>query len=792
MPPQTSPAASRFSFERASAFALIGTLIASLVIVLPGLPAPTLPTKVFVLGLGTIATLAFYVLARLTRGNLILPPLALYGALWLPLVAYVLSALFSGVGMSEAVFGRTFGTDTLGFMILATVLAGLGALILRRSDQFTAFWKTLAYAFSAIVGLQTLILIVGQFIPERLSPAFSLLGSFADLGMLLGLGVILILVTLRLVPLSARARKGLLAVGALSLLLLAVVNSTLIWTLVALVALALFVEAVMQRSTGAADGDLEGTMPLAGSDTDHEEGTRPLAVPLIVLALSLFFLLGSTLGNALASKLGVSVLSVRPSWQATVAVGSQVYGSSPVFGSGPSTFRTEWLRHRDASLNQTLFWNVDFTSGVGFIPTSMVTTGVLGTLAWIALLALFFFYGIRTLIFRASEDSVVRLVATLSFIGASYLLIVAILDVPSAPLIALAFVLLGVFASTLRFAKQGGQWGISFSKSPRIGFVIVFKLTLLLLASIGAAYLLIEHYIAQVDYARASAALNAGDIAGAESALAHSLSFAPSAVAYTTQARITQVKLQQIASGGSLNDAETAREFQAVLSAGINAAITGTRVAPTDYQAWLELGNLYAFVVPIGVEGADANAKTAYEKAAELNPTSPLIPYALAQLAIAKQDTAMAREYLTQAITLKQNYTAAIFLLSQLEVRAGNLKEALAAAEAAAYFTPDDQNVLFQLGLLRAANNDTAGAIVALAKAVSVNAEFANARYFLAAAYAKKGDFPKALAELQALAALSEENAKAVADAMTALSAGKNPFPANLLSGTVEPIKSDE
>ncbi len=792
MPPQTSQAAARFSFERASMFALIGTLIASLLIVLPGLPAPTLPTKVFALGLGTILTLALFVLARLTRGNLILPPLALYGALWLPLVAYILSTLFSGAGMADAVFGRTLGSDTLGFIVVATVLGALAALILRRVDQYASFWKTLAYAFGAIVLAQTLILLVGQFIPERLSPAFSLLGSFADLGMLLGLGVVLTLVTLRLAPVSPRRRSWLLGVGALSLLVLAVVNSTLVWTLVALTALALFVEAVMQRSSASAEGDLEGTMPLAGDDMDHGEGNRPLAVPLIVLAVALFFLFGSTLGNALASKLGVSVLSVRPSWQSTVAVGSQVYSTSPVFGSGPGTFRTEWLRHRDASLNQTLFWNVDFTSGVGFIPTAMVTTGVLGALAWIAFLALFLFYGIRTLIFRASEDPSVRLAAVLSFIGASYLFIVAFLDVPSAPLIALAFVLAGVFISTLRFAKLGGQWGISFAKSPRVGFVIVFKLTLLLLASIGAAYLLIEQYIAQVDFARASSALNAGDIAGAESALSHSLAFAPSAIAYTAQARITQVKLQQIAAGGNLNNADTAQEFQAVLSAGINAAITGTRVAPTDYQAWLELGNLYAFVVPIGVEGADANAKTAYEKAAELNPTSPLIPYALAQLSIAKQDTAMAREYLKQAITLKQNYTAAIFLLSQLEVRAGNLKEALAAAEAAAYFTPNDQNVLFQLGLLRAANNDTDGAIVALAKAVGVNAEFANARYFLAAAYAKKGDFPKALAELEALAALSEENAKAVADAMAKLSAGKNPFPANLLSGTVEPLDSEE
>ena len=53
------------------------------------------------------------------------------------------------------------------------------------------------------------------------------------------------------------------------------------------------------------------------------------------------------------------------------------------------------------SLNSTVFWNTDFSSGIGFIPTSFVTTGIVGALAWIAFLVLLIVFGFRMLILRA-------------------------------------------------------------------------------------------------------------------------------------------------------------------------------------------------------------------------------------------------------------------------------------------------------------------------------------------------------------------------------------------------------
>jgi tetratricopeptide (TPR) repeat protein len=515
---------------------------------------------------------------------------------------------------------------------------------------------------------------------------------------------------------------------------------------------------------------------------EMDEGNHSLLVPLSVLAVSLFFLIGGTLGNALASTLHINVLNVRPSWQSTFSVGQKVYATTPVFGSGPGTFGVEWLKHRDAVLNSTVFWNIDFSSGIGFIPTSFVTTGFVGMLAWVVFLVLFIAFGLRMLILRTPKDAFVRHVALFSFIASLYLFVTAIFDLPNTVILALAFAFAGLFISTSRYGANSQQWGIVFARSPRIGFVVVFSLTILLLASVVTAYTIVGRYIATIELTKSRVAFSSGNLDTATTFAQNSILFAPSAAAYQIQAGVSSAQIDRVAASSTISTIAAQQAFQAALSGGINAALTATRLVPSDYQNWLVLGNLYSKVVPLLVPGAYDSAKIAYEKAMLLNPTNPQIPYILAQLNIANKNTKAAKENLKAAITLKQDYTDAIFLLSQLEVRDGNVKEALAASLAAAYFTPNNPSILFQVGILSAAQGDFVGATNALSAAVAANSQFANARYFLSAVYAKKGDIKSALVQMQAIAAMSSDNAKAVAVQLSVLASGKNPFPANFLS----------
>ena len=785
MPPQQSAVASRRrSLETISIWALFVTLIVSVFAFIPSAAVPSSTTKTFLLAAGALITLALYILARLSRGNIILPPFALVGALWLPVIAYALSSAFSGVPFANTLWGSALEPDTLGFMLIAAVLGTLAAFVLRRSEHYRSFLRTSAFVFGIVALLEVLVVIVGQFAPNTISPAFSIIGSIDDLAFLMGLGVISVLITFRFLELPRRAHRALAVSGVVALFLLAIANSSVVWVLLALVSLGLFVEAVMQRGPKAADADLDEAVAMGDTSLETDEGARSLILPLSVLAVSLFFLIGGTLGGALANALHVNVLNIRPSWQSTFSVARGSYATAPAFGTGPGTFGTQWLKYRDASLNSTVFWNIDFSSGIGFIPTSFVTTGIVGALAWIAFLGLLIVLGLRMIILRAPEDAFIRYVAILSFVGAIYLFVTAIFGLPNAVILVLAFVFAGLFISTTRYATRNQQWGVIFSRSPRLGFVIVFSLTILLLASVVAAYTLVGHYVATAQLANANTAFSAGNLDKADQAAQNSISFAPSSAAYQIEAGIATTRLGTIAASTTMPAAAAQQAFQAALSAGINAALTATRLTPSDYQNWLVLGNLYAQAVPLSVAGAYDSAKTAYDKAQTLNPTNPQIPYILAQLDIANKNIKAAMVDLKAAIALKQDYTAAIFLLSQLEVQDGNVKDALTSALAAAYFQPNDPNILFQVGILYAAQNDFANAVLALSGAVTANPQFANARYFLSAVYAKQGDMTNALAQMQAIADMSTSNATAVATQLAALKAGKNPFPANLLTVT--------
>lgn len=777
----TTASSRTFSFDVAAVWALGLTLALAAVAFIPAASIPFLYTKVSLLAVGVIITLGLFILARLTRGNIIVPSSLLLGALWIVPLAYALSALFSGNDLRTAFFGTELETDTFGFVLVSALLATLAALVLRRREHLRLFYRTGAVMFAVILIAQLGFIIAGQLMPASVSAAANIVGSFEDLGILAGLFLSIALLALRFLELSSRMRIALLIAGVVALFALVLVNSSLIWTLVGLVALGLFIEAIMSRGAPGNDDDLDGVATVA-VDSGEKGAPQSLITPLIVLAIALFFIIGGgTIGNALSTSLHANTLDVRPSWSATFAIGGHTYASSPIFGTGPGTFGDAWLKFRDGSINNTPFWNIDFTSGIGYIPTSFVTTGAVGAIAWVAFLALFLYFGIWFLLMKVPADPFIRFLALSSFVGAVYLFTISVFTVPGPIPLALGFILAGVFISSTRYGEGAREWGVAFTRSPRIGFVIVFCLTLLLLASVLGIYVVVERYLGSVSYAQASVALNNGDVAGAKSAIARSILFAPSDRAYRLSAAAGIGRLNEIASDTTLSQDQARTDFQATLSGAVSDALTATQLGPNDYQNWAALGSVYATVVPLGIDGAYQNAKTAYDHAATLNPTNPVIPYVLAQLEIANKNAPAAEADLTAAISMKHDYTQAIFLLSQLEVQLGKAKEALQAAEAAAYFAPNDPTILFQVGLLRLGTGDTDGAIAALLAATKANPQYANAHYFLAAALAAKKDYADSIKELQTVAALSPDNEAAVKADIAALTAGRNPFPATTL-----------
>jgi len=395
------------SYEKSARWIFFATLFLAIVVLIPVSSIPFLYTKITLLALGGIIAFVSYVFARLSDGGVVLPPPILLGALWLVPIAYALSALFSGAPTSLSVFGHSLGSDTFGFILLAVSLGTLAALLIQRAKHFRSFLMWGASLVGIVLVIQLIILVVGYFIPT-VNSTTSIIGSFSDLTVFSGLSVIMILLAFRLKKLTFFGKRLLCILLALSLLFVALGTSLTTWILVALVALGLLVERIMHRhsitkETTVEEGTEDGVFSLEVETEEvitvsNSKDTLPSFIAsFVVLVTALIFLIGGTfVSGALGNALHAQTNLVRPSWQSTISIGRKTYTTSAVFGSGPNTFAQQWLTFRSVGLNSTPFWDTNFNSGIGFIPTSFVTTGIVGIIAWISFLALFVFFGLRS------------------------------------------------------------------------------------------------------------------------------------------------------------------------------------------------------------------------------------------------------------------------------------------------------------------------------------------------------------------------------------------------------------
>ena len=782
-----------FTLETGTVWAIAAALAIIPVLFIPAAIIPFGFTKTIAVVLAAVVGLALYILTRLRRGSIIMPPLTLLGALWLLPVGYFLSAVFAGSNLGFSVFGNQIETNTIGFVLAGTVIATVLAFTLRKTEQFSKIARAGFLGLGLVLVAQIILFVLGTGILSGLGitsgAAANTLGSINDLGVFLGAGVIGILMALLMGKVGKSTKKWLYAGLGLSLLLLVGINFTLIWIIIGLFALAIFIEGMLKQSGGAHD-DVEGVTALYAGESQNapaamnedmgakSSGANNLVLSLTVLALSIIMVIGSSsLGNIISGAFGFDQTAARPSWQATLEVGQESFAKNPIFGTGPTTFGSQWLLAKTADLNNTVFWNVDFTTGIGYVPSIIAVTGLVGALAWMLFFGFFIFIGFRALIFSRAQHQGMFVLSLGSYVLALYFWLISILYVPGATVLFMAFAMTGIFIATLRFAgNEKREWGIFFARSPRIGFMLVFGLTLLLLSSIVTIFFAGQQYVAGIFYNQSVLAAQNGDRVGAGIALGKSLTLTQGDRQYRLGAALGQSDLNQIANDEALSQEERSQSFQAALASSVESALLATQIKPNNYQNWITLGNVYQLVVPLKVEGAYENAKAAYAKAEELNPQNPEISLILAQLEIANEDNDAARVLLEKAISQKQDYVDAIFLLSQLEVQAGNTEEALQSAEAAAFFQPNNANILFQLAVLREATDNTDGAIAALTRAVSVNPSFANAHYVLATLLAGEGEFEKAVASIEAVSALSTENAEALKDQLASLKEGVNPF----------------
>jgi tetratricopeptide (TPR) repeat protein len=251
------------------------------------------------------------------------------------------------------------------------------------------------------------------------------------------------------------------------------------------------------------------------------------------------------------------------------------------------------------------------------------------------------------------------------------------------------------------------------------------------------------------------------------------------------------------------------QEFQQAVSSAIQRSQQAVQIHPREPSFWRLQGSLYELAIPF-VQGAERPAFAAYEKAAVRDPQNPAVytewgraglVFADRVAALAGQAQAKEREELEQArkaaleevagvfrkaIEVKSDFAPAHFLLAQTLIRLGDLDQAIRSVENARQAAPSDIGVAFQLGLLYYQKNDLARAEAEFSRAVLLNDNYSNARYFLGLIYDRRGEREKAIIEFERIAALNPGNPE-IKRILENLGAGKA-----ALAGIVPPAEAPE
>ncbi|PIP55621.1 MAG: hypothetical protein COX06_02275 [Candidatus Zambryskibacteria bacterium CG22_combo_CG10-13_8_21_14_all_42_17] len=696
-------------------------------------------------------------------------------------VIYLLSALLS-TPSSLSLLGYNFEIGTFGYILLGVIVLIISATIFASDSRvlqaLAAFFISISLV-AIFVAIKILfgtfsdagedILVWGNFFGNMGNP----IGNWTDLAVSFGLLISFSTLALGMIPMKLSARVFVYVIFALGVLLMAIINFTtaFILTLVTSVFLFLYFFKFEKHFFSTAT-----TPPVT---TTKSLLLSPTFLPIILGIVSLLFLLNptisetkGTLGDVVSGAFKVENIDVRPSFYATLGVSKAVLSQDGLLGSGPNTFGRDWLIHKPIEVNTTPFWAVAFPFGIGFIPTQIASTGILGSILWIAFFVFFLMLAVRALS-RLPESRDERFMVVSTLLVTVLLWISSFLYTPSTTVLLLAFIFTGLFiaASSKAGIISSGNLNLRGSMQTH-----VISSVLVIMIAFGALFLGWAGFNRTVSAFHFKKAVELSNTADApldeiESEINKAIRYFPADTYYVALSRINFAKAQVAASSdpadegqdGTLTDNQA--NFENALRKSIEAARLAVSANPSSYQNWVALGIIYSALVPkpFSVDGAYENAFFAYSEASKRNPANPEIPLLLARLEVNKGDLESARSFIRHSIALKEDYADAYLILARLEIELGNTAGAISSAERLALLTPNNSGIYFELGLLKYFSKDVAGAAEAFNTALRLTPDYANAKYYLGLSLAQLGRVNEAMALLKELLITNPDNPELMA-----------------------------
>ncbi|QQG45055.1 MAG: tetratricopeptide repeat protein [Candidatus Sungiibacteriota bacterium] len=724
-----------------------------------------------VLGALVVVSAVLGLISILTKGEIYYRRSPILWAAAALLLVFGISTILSRSPMISLLLADA-STEKLSTLILGVLLMILLGSLFRSRSEAGAFILLLVFS-SALLGVLTVIQFLFDFSLYRLMlPAvangigFSPIGPTNSLALYYAALFILTVVFLLAPPEGWKSwvRYVLMLAAAVFLFNLFLIHYRIAW--IVLLGSGIFLFGLLSKTLGMKDGRGEVSWRYW------------FALALLVLSIVMVMIRGPVF-----VKVGFPA-EVAPSLSGTWRVVSNVFkeGVRPLLlGSGPGTFAVDWQLYKDPAVNQTIFWNVRFNQGNSLVATLPATVGILGLLAFLGFTGVSIFLFLRYLLLSKTEEGALPRSTFLAFVAA----VLAIFLYPAnLTIIILLFVALGLL-HVLMSGGGSGFWSIrektiSF-KTPGSLFssslIIIFFLAL----GIAVLYMQVGRIRAAVATRQGFVELNRGSVEEAISKLESAVSFDERHYAYHQNLVIARMeKIRSIIQRASKGE-DVQQEFQNTVSSAVQSLQRATDLNPSEASLWRQQGAFYELIIPF-IQGAERFSFEGYRKAAELDPLDPSIwtewgrsgivfadriQIAMDQAKKAERESlgqarvSVLREseqLLKKAVGVKPDFAQAHFLLAQIALRLGDAGSAVKSVEAAKLTAPFDIGIAFQLGLLYYQNNDFDRAEAEFKRALSLNQDYSNARYFLGLIYARRGNKEAAIKEFERVLTFNPNN----------------------------------
>ena len=671
--------------DRISFISLFIVVVLLPVFFLPFTEVPVETSKGLLLVAGLAVSVVFWSVARFSDGKISFPrsPIILAGT---GIAAvYLVSSFFSGA-QEVSLFGTILDVGTFWFVLAAILLMFISSVMIKdnQSGQMLLFWVVLSTAVVLIFQ------IFRFFLPEMLALGVlsgktgNLIGSLNALGLVAGLTCLASLFIIEFFSITRLAKIILGFTILVSLFVISAVNYTLVWELLGILALLVFVYKISFFSHL--------------KHTENGKVNFPAFSFAIVMISLLFFMSGQFIGSFIPGRLGITNVEVSPSMGATFEVAKQSIKQDPVLGFGPNRFGEIWAMYKPAAINETIFWDVSFSSGSGLLPTLAVTTGLLGILGWVIFFVLFIGSGVKSL-FSSIRHSTHREMVSF-FILALFLFLASFFYSAGPVILLLAFAFTGVYIG-LASNRENGILAVSFLDDHRKSFFFILSLVLVLLLSSAIAFKYVERF-ASVSYF--GKALKAGTITEAQSHIGKALSLHVNDLYLRTYSQVYLLDMNALLSKGSeLTEAEKA-QLQTSFDQALSGAAGAVRYNGKNYLNHQALGNVYTAAGLLGVDDAYSKAAESYKAASALNPKNPGLKLAIARAYLSDNKISTAKELAAEARMLKPDYIDAYLLSSQIAQKAGSSSEAVRFAEQALALSPSNEDLIKYVNSLKGGN----------------------------------------------------------------------------------------